>query len=256
MKDLVEKYNQGIASEQEVRELERLIASGQLSISELAGESELLEKLAGLQSSEPSPQMDANFYAMLAKEKSRQSAPGLSFDLGKLWQQFPAFKWAYTLIILAVGFGIGLLLRGNDNSDVNELAGEVAEMKEMMMLTLLEKESTSDRLKAVNLTTDMPSVSTTVTSALIKTLNNDENVNVRLATLEALYPYAENPEVRSALISSIRNQESPLVQMAMAEMMVALQEKKSVEELEFLLRKESTPEEVKLKLEESIQILI
>jgi len=125
-----------------------------------------------------------------------------------------------------------------------------------MMLTLLEKESAAQRLKAVGLTTEMNQVSDKVTNALFTTLNQDENVNVRLAALDVLKGYVKESSVRSRLIESIKVQDSPLVQVALAELMVSIQEKKSVEALKHLLRSDKTPAEVKTKISESIEVLI
>ena len=124
------------------------------------------------------------------------------------------------------------------------------------MLSMLEKESATQRLKAVSLTSDMDQVSEKVTNALFATLNNDENVNVRLAALEALTSFSKESTVRAKLIGSIATQDSPLVQMALAELMVSIQEKKSVDALKQLLQNEKTPKEVKTKISESIKVLI
>ena len=91
---------------------------------------------------------------------------------------------------------------------------------------------------------------------MIKTLNNDENVNVRLAALEALKPYGNNSEVRQELIRAIGNQESPLVQIALADLMASLQEKSSVREFDKLLKDSRTPGEVKERIRRSIEVLI
>jgi HEAT repeat protein len=136
------------------------------------------------------------------------------------------------------------------------LSQQVTDLKEMMMLSLLEKESATDRLKAVSLTQDMDQVSNKVTLALLETLNNDSNVNVRLAALDALKAYAKESAVREELIRSIAKQESPLVQLELAELMAALQAKSSVKELEKLLQDKNTPKEVKKKIQESIQVII
>ncbi|HNP08876.1 MAG TPA: HEAT repeat domain-containing protein, partial [Cyclobacteriaceae bacterium] len=88
------------------------------------------------------------------------------------------------------------------------------------------------------------------------TLNEDGNVNVRLAALDALRPYVRESNVREAIIRSIASQSSPMVQVALAELMVELQEKKSVKELRKLLEEEATPKDVKQRIEESIQVLI
>jgi len=129
-------------------------------------------------------------------------------------------------------------------------------LKEMVMLSLLEKESATDRLKAVSLTSEMTQASKKVTEALIQTLNEDGNINVRLAALDALRPYTHESSVRESLIRSISNQSSPMVQVALAELMVQLHEKKSVKELRKLLEEEATPKDVKERIEESIQVLI
>ena len=126
----------------------------------------------------------------------------------------------------------------------------------MMMLSLLEKESATDRLKAVSLSQELEESGEAVTNALIKTLNNDENVNVRLAALEALKPYGNQSEVRQALIRSIASQDSPLVQIALADLMASLQEKSSVPEFDKLLQDNRTPGEVKKRIRKSIEVLI
>jgi hypothetical protein len=133
--------------------------------------------------------------------------------------------------------------------------GEISDLKEMMMLSLLEKESATDRLKAVNLTQDMDQVSKQVTSALLQTLNSDENVNVRLAALDALRPYSKDSQIREALIRSIGKQKSPLVQVALAELMAQLQEKGAIKELEKILEDGETPTDIKKKIQESIQVI-
>ena len=88
------------------------------------------------------------------------------------------------------------------------------------------------------------------------TLNNDPNVNVRLAALEALVPFTGQGAVREGLIRSIANQDSPLVQLNLAELMAAIQEKKSVGELQKLVDSEKTPVEVKDKIRQTIAVLI
>ena len=149
-----------------------------------------------------------------------------------------------------------LFQKPSQSESVAELNKQVSELKEMMMLSLLEKESPTERLKAVSLTNDMDQASQKVTTALLQALNVDENVNVRLAALEALKPYVQDSKVREGLIRSIATQESPLVQMSLAELMAAIHEKKSVSELKKLLRGDNVPKEVKKKINESIDVLI
>jgi hypothetical protein len=95
-----------------------------------------------------------------------------------------------------------------------------------------------------------------VVSALLSTLNNDPNVNVRLATLEALAPLAQqDATVRLGLVHSLAQQPSPLVQSSLADVMVQLQERRSVKPLRELLKQADLDETVKDKIEQSIRTL-
>ncbi|UII29847.1 HEAT repeat domain-containing protein [Fulvivirga ulvae] len=258
-KDLINKYRSGRLLAEEEELLDRYIENGTVSLDELEDLKGIKVNFEALPTPEPSQNLSDAFYANLeATKQKEQKSKALAHWFAQLWAGQPALRWAYSVGLIALGVGLGYLLRpgGEDNRKLENLSAEVSEMKEMMMLTLLDKESPSDRLKAVNLTSELPDASVKVTEALLKTLNNDENVNVRLATLEALYPYASHPQVREGLIKAIAMQESPLVQMALAEMMVALQEKRSVENLEKVLKNKNTPPEVRERIEKSIEVLI
>jgi len=253
---LVEKFNSGEITEDELQELETLIALGSVEIKDLENLSEINHKFLNLSTPEPSSAMSEGFNTYLQSQinsnKSEKSWIQQLFALN------PVYQMAYTVAILLVGFMGGYLINTTTDTDKNieQLSSEVNDMKEMMLLSLLEKESTSDRLKAVSLTSELPEASRKVTDALFQTLNNDENVNVRLATLEALHPYLDNSDVRQRLIASIAKQNSPLVQVAMAELMVNIQEDRSISALQELLEKDSIPPEIKDRIKESIDILI
>lgn len=260
IRQLLEKYQTGKVSVAEEKKIEEYIAAGEIDLSHFEDLTNLNNSYKSLSVPDPSPEMTTGFYQKLHSQEQKESHQfNLKEWLSSLWSHQPAVRWAYSLILVAIGLVGGFLVShqgSKSNAQIESLASEVVQMKEMMMLTLLEKESTSDRLKAVSLTSEMSDASTTVIEALIKTLNSDENVNVRLSAMEALYPYSESPNVRSELIKSISQQDSPLVQVALAEMMVTLQEKKSIDELRKILNQENTPDEIKERVKESIDILI
>jgi HEAT repeat protein len=128
-------------------------------------------------------------------------------------------------------------------------------MRQVMMLALIENPSATKRLKAVNYTKELEAPNSRVVEALLSTLNHDDNVNVRLATLEALTPLAQDPTVRLGLVRSLKNQDSPLVQTALADAMVQLQDPRSVKPLRELLKQDNLDESVKTKIQETIQTL-
>lgn len=255
IQELVMKYNEGQADPSEIKIIENLIEQGAIELSQLRELNALNEQVMKLDSPMPSTDLDDQFYQMLSSMKKKST--GFSWKTFFSWPEL-APRLAFASVTLVIGFMVGYLYvpSPQSNKEVAQLVKEVSDLKETMMLSLLEKESATERLKAVSLTSEMSSVSTKVTSALLQTLNSDENINVRLAALDALKPYSREALVREELIRSIAKQESPLVQVALADLMVALQEKSSVKELEKILKNERTPKEVKKRIEESIKIMI
>ena len=255
---LLDRFNSGRATESEVTEIESLIADGDVSLDDVPEFSALQSQVDMLGTPMPSPSLDHKFYQMLSDAQGERKS---AFS----WKQFfswPSFapKLALASAMLIAGIAAGYFLRtgvpAQRDQQIEVLSQQVSDLQEMMMLSLLEKGSATERLRAVGLTQEMDEASKKVTAALIRTLNDDENVNVRLAALEALKPYATDSSVREALIRSIGKQESPLVQVSLAELMVALQEKAAATEFEKLVESENTPAEVKEKLRESIEVLI
>ncbi|HET6558876.1 MAG TPA: zf-HC2 domain-containing protein [Prolixibacteraceae bacterium] len=216
---------------------------------------------------EPSQAMKANFNAMLSdykKEADAKKNPIVEW-VGKLREFFSLQvqpRLAYSLLLVAIGLLGGYLLHRPEqsatayNRQIDSLAMQVSEMKQVMMLSLLQNPSASQRIRAVSYTEEISHVDMKVLGALFTTLNEDPNVNVRLATLEVLTKLAAEPKVREGLVRSINLQDSPLMQTAIADVMVKLQEKSAVDSLQKLLNKKNLNKMVKSKIEESIQILI
>src|SRR5882724_9891701 len=252
--ELIAKYNEGLVDPSEVLQLEKMIEEGVVELIQLRELAKLEEGMFKINEPTTSQELDHRFYEMLSKEKKAVAKPSFSWS----WISDSVFsKFAVGALLVVGGFSAGLLMqKKTGSSEVKELAQEVNGLKEMMMISLLEKESATDRLKAVSLSEEIQGPSKKVTDALFKTLNSDPSVNVRLAALDAIHNYAKSPAVREGLVRSIAQQDSPLVQVALAEMMVSMQEKSSVKELKKILGQKSTPKEVKQRIEESIKVLI
>ncbi|MCP9749125.1 HEAT repeat domain-containing protein [Lacihabitans sp. CS3-21] len=230
-------------------------------------EKTLWEQMGKLRVPEPSKDVKIRFHAMLDTFKAEEEAKKegifqiLLERFKTLFAYKPAYNWAYAMILIVISSGAGYFI-GKPNSEVaansNEvkrLSSEVQDMKQMMMLSMLENPVATERLKAVSYTQELNNVDDQVIDALLTTLNFDQNENVRLVTLEALIQLAENPKVREGLVQSLLTQESPLMQVALADAMVKLQEKRSVKQFKELLRKENLNDAVKGKIEKTILVL-
>lgn len=252
MEELIAKYNEGLADPSEVQQLEKMIEEGAVDLTQLRELHKLDDNMDKISEPVPTQELDSRFYEMLAKEKKPSVAKSFPWS----WSDSVFAKLSVGALLLVGGFSAGLLMQKRTSGDeVKVLANEVTNLKEMMMISLLEKESATDRLKAVSLTEEIQG-SRKVTDALFKTLNADPSVNVRLASLEALQNYSKSPAVREGLVRAIAQQDSPLVLVALADLMVKLQEKSSVKELRKIMDQKTTPTEVKQRIKESINVLI
>lgn len=128
-------------------------------------------------------------------------------------------------------------------------------MRGMMAVSLLQQSSSSERLRGVSYTSQLKEPGQGTLDALLQALDNDPNVNVRLAAADALYLFASNPEVKEGLLKSLARQESPLVQSALIDLLVVSREQRAVQALKTLIGGEKLRPEIKKKAELGIQQL-
>jgi hypothetical protein len=163
---------------------------------------------------------------------------------------------AASVALLVIGFYAGKNTQSTDNQAI---AKDVKDLKTTVeMLAKLKEESASERIKAVSIASEIKNEgegSEQAIEALIQTLNTDENTNVRLAALNALFAYKDTPKVREALIQSMQIQEDPAIKIALINMMIALKEKKAKKAIEDFIAKEPIPEQVKANIRKELQEL-
>lgn len=233
---------------------------------ELEAMKELWIEMGEIETPAPSAHMQVKFEAMLntfKEEAADKTSAWANFKnaFAQLWQWQPRLPMAYSLVIIFVSFACGYWVfnmgkGGQQDRQLAELSGQVHELKQTMMLAMLENPSASERIKGVSYTSEMKHVDQQVVDALLTTLNNDPNVNVRLSTLDALSQLANHPEVRTGLIKSITQQDSPLMQSAIADVMLKLQEKRSVGSFKELLKQKDLDKGVRNKINKTINNLI
>ncbi len=234
---------------------------------ELATTERVWQTLGQVRTPEPGPGLRPEFYAMLNTFREELKATP-DYSLRGLWQWWlnldvprPLLRAAYSLCLLGVGLLGGYWLRSRPRADTTQpaelaaLTTQVSQMRQMMLLSLIQNPSATERLRAVSYSRELNDPTSKVVTALLSTLDNDPNVNVRLATLEALAPLAADPAVRLGLVQALPRQDSPLVQAALADVMAQLQERRSVAPLRQLLRQPGLDESVKSKIEQTIQTI-
>ena len=143
--------------------------------------------------------------------------------------------------VLLVGIAIGRFVvpdttrLPDSSSEIAAMRSEMRELREMVSLSLMQQQSASDRLKGVTWTGQLDRPSSEVISALVDALMHDPNVNVRLATIDALERFASRDDVRRAAIQAVDRQMSPLVQIALIDFLVKTNERQSAPTLRRLI---------------------
>ena len=155
-----------------------------------------------------------------------------------------AFSWraglaaaAVLLLVAAAGFGGGVLVGRQDsrsiqpNAQLAALQQEVHDMRQTVTLSLLQQQSASERLTGITWTDRLDNPGSEVIGALLDTLMHDPNVNVRLATVDALKRFSADPRVRHGAVDALASQSSPLVQIALIDFLVDTSARESADTL-------------------------
>ncbi len=227
----------------------------------------------------PSPEMARRFHATLqatvqaveaAERAERPAAHGEVPDPaeGRSWgwldwisPRHPAVQFALVLVLFLVGGVVGGLVgyrAGSGNIDTTgmvQLRDEVRSVNRLLIVSLLQQQSATERLQGVSWSYKVDRPDPEVTGALLQTLNQDPNVNVRLAALDAVSRSVSEPQVRAGLLRSLADTTAPMIQLAILDVVVRSNMKESTSALKDLLKKPGVNAVVKNRIEQALQYL-
>lgn len=243
--------------------LEKLLIDQGYGSEEIKELTEIYKDLDKIPVPDPSLKMSEKFYSMLRSYEDdipSTKNPYKKFTewLGKLNRPKYIPHLAYGLSLVILGWLIGFWSSGNSEykDQLNYLNSEIHELKTMMTINMLDKDSPSTRIKTLNQIKNLDEIDDTIITALLFTLNNDPNLNVRLVTVELLTQLSDNNRIREGLIYSITQQESPLIQIALIDLMVGIKERAAVAQFKELLNKKDLNDVVRTRIEENMKLLI
>jgi hypothetical protein len=217
---LIAQYLAGQLMAEEKSGFEEQVAADAELLQEVEELRELWDELGSLPQEQPSPVLRARFYQRLnALEREGRAAPVARASWWNLsvWKQVAA-----AVLVFGLGMYLGQIRRdeGRRADEMVQMRAQVQGLREMVALSLLERQSATSRLEGVAWTSRVDQPKEELLSALIGALNHDSNVNVRLSSLNALERFAENSMVDKALVDSLERQDSPLVQIALIDLLV------------------------------------
>lgn len=246
---LLEKYYDGETSLEEERALKQFFQGGDVP-KHLQSHAAQFGYFAQARKEQPSLNFNHELALMLDPPKQ-----GPVRRLGS-W----LIRIAAGLTLLIVGFGAGWMFQSKaEKGGLATLRGqearEVAEMKKVLAFEQMNNTSASERIQAVNQSYEISEADADITQLLINTLNFDPNVNVRLAACQALTHFSMEDEVKEALIQSLAIQTDPNIQISLIEALVAIKEKRAVDQFQQLARNQEVLDVVRLKATEGMNRL-
>jgi hypothetical protein len=180
-----------------------------------------------------SDRMRARFDAVIEAFEDAQATPRRHHFRPSVLQGLTAAA----LVVIGIAIGhYAVPVRGTfqgirpvePSSEIAAMRGELHDLREMVTLSLMQEQSASERLKGVSWSGQIDRPSSDIVAALLDTLMHDPNVNVRLATIDALERFASQDVVRRGTIQAVDQQMSPLVQIALIDFMVKVNERESI----------------------------
>lgn len=244
-------YLEGTLSKEEADQLRQELSTSQSLQEEWASLKELYSAIDEADEEYPSERLNQQFYPFLEQEKARQLATGKRFTLLS-WRTLAA---AISLLLVAA-LSYTFQLKQGQQAQISQLQLEMEETKKLLILSMLQNPSASDRLQAVNVSISETQVDDQILKALVHTLNYDDNVNVRLKAVQAMSQFLGEKEVVNMLLESLLEQSYPQVQIALIEALTTARKKEALKTFEVLLEREELLELVKGKAAEGIGILL
>jgi len=242
LEGLLIDFIDGRLTESERKEVKELLNNGEVRVlyEQLKQVTSAMDRSSELN---PSSRLYNDFQQMLKEEATRENAP-------KQKQVFftpTIFRAAAAIALIMFGAAIGyyINLYSVQQQKIAEVEKENQRLKEEMLANMEDPSSASLRMRAVNNVTTMATLDDVVVSALVKTMNEDKNTNVRLAALDALSKFQTEPKVKKELIASLSKQDDPIEQIALIQLMVKMKEKGVLNDLNRIIEDTNTIKPVK-----------
>jgi len=245
------------------QQIEKHLESCEKCLDELRDTQEIFSLISKGEMIKPDDSLRINFYHMLHSEiKKGEEQKNKTFTKSASpWYSQGGYRIAASIALLICGTFIGFLMRGGfgnatASNELKLLKSEVSDLKKATMFTMLKEESSSDRIQAVRYVEDLDKPDQNVIEVLVKTLNNDKNINVRMAAAYALSKFADQRTVCDSLVKSLSFQNDPLLQVTLINILAEKREKSAFKPIQEIIANKSTLKEVRTVAENSLRVLI
>jgi hypothetical protein len=178
-------------------------------------------------------------YGLEVWQRIRHELPPRETSWG-LWWYRPALAAGVAVVVVSA-FAIGRvtapapaatrLESPEQAASLADLRVELREMRQMLTLSLMQQQSASERLRGVSGSMQIDQPGAEIVRALLDTLMHDPNVNVRLASVDALRRFSMQAVVREGTVEALNQPDFPLVQIALIDFLVETKDTDAVDAL-------------------------
>jgi len=150
-------------------------------------------------------------------------------------------RWYSKLAAAAAVFIIGLLAVNNWNQSrlIDRVDNDLYALRQQMESNLSES-SVSTRIKAVRYSHDIDDNDEAILSILTKTMNDDPSSHVRLAAVEALSKWINQPIIKESMIAALYTEQDPSVQILLIEILASTKDGNAADPMDYLITDEAT----------------
>lgn len=209
---------------------------------------EIWRELGDLPAPQPSAALRAQFYQKLNSLTRPVNKPQSTWKM--------IFQIAAGVALFVLGLTVGRFnTQKTAQPEMAQLQNQMEGLRQTVALSLMEKPSASSRLQGVEWSSQIDKPDEELLNALLTTLNQDQNINVRLAALDALERFNTDARVRKGLEQSIPTQQSPLVQIALIDALVHIRDSAARTEFKQLSGNNSINAAVRQRAQWAIQKL-
>ncbi|MDX5419767.1 MAG: HEAT repeat domain-containing protein [Hymenobacteraceae bacterium] len=252
IEELLQKYYEGETTVAEEKQLQVFFSEPAHIPEHLKAHAAPFRYYANQQETQPDKALPDDW---LFEKIDQQEPKGKQLFFPPLQALSPYWGVAAGILLFLGAFWGGIQYRRGIATDPNPELVALREEVQQMKQALATKTSASERIQLVSQEFESEQPDELI-GVLVTTMNQDPNVNVRVASAEALFRFHQKKAVRHALVESLAQQTDPLMQLTLIDMLVRIKEKEAVSELEEMAQRKDLLPIVKDKAAEGLGILI
>lgn len=170
-------------------------------------EDELFRPLDDMEIPEPSNSIQESFNKKISRLESFEisNQPNRHFNI--------YLKVAAVAAVFLIGWFFGSVNNRNDKVLLQDVQKQLENNNRLLVLTLLQQPSTSDRLQATNLSFSLSNIDNQVVNALVNALKNDPDPNVKIKCAEVLATHLKPDSINQVFGDVLDSQIEPFIQL-------------------------------------------